>query len=236
MVHYLSKTEVILAHIFQAGRNFWQFIKNHQQWAIVLVIVVGLAVVGGVGALQHNVNQPISHTQINHLHSGAYDAFLQETGNSLINLHEDDNGGWRFRSRIQTPHFQTDRDVGAAGIGVGFLALADKYPDDPRWLHAAKQTASWLIAVSSSDNAGGRFWHDYVDDGQVSADVYTSFDDGTIGISDFFWQLYEKTHDQQYKQMSLEGLQWTFSQAEAVNQDGLSGYRWKWDVTDPSSP
>ena len=31
-------------------------------------------------------------------------------------------GGWAWRSAIQAPHHQTDRDVGAASIGEGLLA------------------------------------------------------------------------------------------------------------------
>ena len=31
-------------------------------------------------------------------------------------------GGWAWRSAIQAPHYQTDRDVGAASIGEGLLA------------------------------------------------------------------------------------------------------------------
>ncbi|HET6863666.1 MAG TPA: lanthionine synthetase LanC family protein [Candidatus Saccharimonadales bacterium] len=100
----------------------------------------------------------------------------------------------------------------------------------------AKKTAAWLMSVSSQDGKGGLYWHDYIDDNNTSKDVYTSFDDGTIGIGDFFWQLYEKTNDPQYKQVYIEGLNWTVSQAEPYSKDGLSGYRWKWNVTDPNSP
>ncbi len=32
------------------------------------------------------------------------------------------SGGWAWRSSIQAPHYQTDRDVGAASIGEGLLA------------------------------------------------------------------------------------------------------------------
>jgi hypothetical protein len=32
------------------------------------------------------------------------------------------DGGWAWRSSIQAPHYQTDRDVGAASVGEGLLA------------------------------------------------------------------------------------------------------------------
>jgi len=160
------------------------------------------------------------------------DKFLNQLGQSLIDLHEDSNGGWRFKSAIQAPHYQTDRDVGAAGVGMGFLALSKANPQDSRWIDGAKQTAVWLMAVSKKDSNGGRYWPDYVDDNYTSGDVYSSFDDGTIGIGDFFWQLYEKTNDPKYKQVAIGSVKWTLSQAEPYN----SVYRWKWNATDASSP
>src|SRR5437868_2375476 len=49
------------------------------------------------------------------------DNLLLPIANSLLNMHEQVGNDWRFRSAIQAPHYQTDRDVGAAGIGMGFL-------------------------------------------------------------------------------------------------------------------
>jgi hypothetical protein len=154
--------------------------------------------------------------------------FLSQIGQSLVDHHEDSHGGWRFKSAIQAPHYQTDRDVGAASVGEGFLVLS-KIDD-------AKKTANWLMAVSSQDGEGGRYWPDYVDDHETSSDFYTSFDDGMIGIGDFFWQLYEKTNDPQYTKIYIETINWTLSQAEPYQKDRLRGYRWKWDVSDTNSP
>ena len=162
------------------------------------------------------------------------EALLQHAGNSLLELHSEQYGGWRFRSEIQAPHYQTDRDVGAASVGVGFLTLADQYPNDKRWVdgwvNAAKQTATWLTAVSKQDSTGGRYWPDYHDNGKESGSYYTSFDDGAIGIGDFYWQLYEKTHDPEHKDIALQSVRWTLSQAEDIGGDAAPMYRWKWDV------
>jgi len=159
------------------------------------------------------------------------DQFAQQVGESLVASHQDSNGGWRFPSEIQSPHFQTDRDVGAASVLMGFLALDSQYSKDSRWLNAAKQTATWLEAVSKQDAAGGRYWPDYADKGKVSESYYTSFDDGTIGVADAFWRLYERTGDAHYKTIAQQGVEWTMAHAENV---GLSGgdavYRWKYDV------
>lgn len=172
------------------------------------------------------------------IHVGSRDrneSFSTQVNSSLVDMHQPSMGGWRFRSAIQAPHYQTDRDVGAAGIGMGFLTLAKKNPDDRKWLDAARQTATWLIAVSRQDK-DGRYWPDYVDSDGASSDIYTSFDDGSIGISDFFWQLYEETHDPQYKQIALQSLEWTLAQAEPYDRYGISAYRWRWDVSDKNSP
>ena len=162
--------------------------------------------------------------------------FLLHTAESLLSLGEESNGGLRFQSEIQAPNYQVDRDVGAASVGMGFLAMAEKYPENPKWIEAAKKTAAWLTAVSSPDEHGGRYWHDYVNsESDVSTDVYTSFDDGAIGIGDFYWRLYEATNIDQYKTTAFETLEWTFSQAENVGQ-GEDAYRWRWDIGDHSQP
>ena len=119
---------------------------------------------------------------------------------------------------------------------MGFLALSNADPHNSQWVDAARHTAGWLTAVSKQDGKGGRYWPDYADDQEVSEDIYTSFDDGTIGIGDFFWQLYEKTKDPQYKQIATESVMWTLSQAEPYNQNGVNAYRWRWNASDPNSP
>ncbi len=183
----------------------------------------------------HTASRQASEVQLSNSEANQADKFLRQAGQSLINLHEASHGGWRFKSEIQSPHYQTDRDVGAASVGMGFLAMAEKYPNDPRWLQAAEQTATWLSAVSSPDGHGGRYWHDHEDDNSTSPNVYTSFDDGAIGIGDFFWQLYVKTNNPDYKKVSLETLQWTFSQAETFTENGITGYRWRWDTAQKGS-
>ena len=161
--------------------------------------------------------------------------FLHQAANSLLDLHAEGEAGWRFQSQIQAPHYQTDRDVGAASVGMGFLVMDKQEPHDPRWLDAANKTADWLMAVSKQDNHGGRFWPDYSDDAEVSQDVYTSFDDGAIGIGDFFWQLYERTQDAKHQEMAVASLEWTFSRAENIGK-GENIYRWQWNANDNQSP
>jgi hypothetical protein len=205
------------------------------------IIATAIALAAAAGFVDRSpaanaVNQRPTESQPFKPEKTSLDQFTKQLGDSLINLHEQSHGGWRFKSEVQSPHYQTDRDVGASSVGMGFLAMANRYPHDGRWIHAAKQTASWLEAVSSKDKHGGRYWHDYSDNHEVSSDIYTSFDDGTIGIGDFFWQLYEKTKDPEYKKVALESLQWTFSQAEAFSEGGIKGYRWKWNVGQKQSP
>jgi lantibiotic modifying enzyme len=169
---------------------------------------------------------PASHEANN----PAAEKMLRLAGESLLARGEPSHGGLRFRSEIQAPHYQTDRDVGAASVGMGLLVLAESYPEDKRLLKAAEQTATWLLAVSET-NEDGRCWPDYADDGDVSESRFTSFDDGAPGIADFLWRLGEKTGGQQYKDAAVQAMRWTFAQAE--NHGGA--LRWQWDVTDSES-
>ena len=51
-------------------------------------------------------------------------------GNGLVSAAVPmETGGSAWRSAIQAPHFQTDHDVGAAGVANGLLALADVTDD-----------------------------------------------------------------------------------------------------------
>ena len=160
------------------------------------------------------------------------DPFLVQAGNSLIALHQTSQGGWEFQSQIQAPHYQTDRDVGAASVGMGFLVLANRYPHDQQWLTAAEQTATWLMAVSTKGSNGAISWSDYVDGGDDSSNsVYTSFDDGALGIGDFFWRLYQETGNPQYKSTALGTVNWTLAQAENVGSTTEPAYRWPWDTS-----
>lgn len=214
------------------------------------LLIAACAVLVGAGVLltgyimvmvHHSQSKPVAAVAAN---SGgnsltqeqtAADQFMTNAGNSLINMHDQVGGGWRFKSAIQAPHYQTDRDVGAASVGMGFLAAADKDPKNGAWLQSAEKTASWLTSVAQSDGKGGTYWTDYVDDGDKSTDVYTSFDDGTIGISDFYWQLYQKTQNPQYKATALSGLQWTFSQASNIGTASQPVYSWPWEANNASS-
>ena len=75
-------------------------------------------------------------------------------------------GGWAWRSAIQAPHYQTDRDVGAASVGEGLLA-AYAVTRDARYLRAAEAAGDFLLGVAEPD-AGGLRWPDWADpDGRV---------------------------------------------------------------------
>ncbi len=158
-------------------------------------------------------------------------AFAQRIGQSILQLHQDDNGGWKYPSAIQDQHFQTDRDVGDASVGMGDLAMADRFPSDPRYLQGAEKIATWLTAVANKGDNGEIWWNDYVDPGDRSKHIYTSFDDGALGIGDFFWRLYKKTGNEQYKATALGTVKWTMSQADNVGSADQPAYRWLWDLS-----
>jgi len=82
-------------------------------------------------------------------------------------------GGWAWRSAVQAPHFQTDRDVGAASIGEGLLA-AYAVTGDRRYRRAAAAAGDFLLGVAEPA-AGGLRWPDWADpDGERSTTHFTS--------------------------------------------------------------
>ena len=107
---------------------------------------------------------------------------------SLVERHQAmPPGGWAWRSSIQAPHHQTDRDVGAASIGEGLLA-AYAVTRDARYRRAAVAAGDYLLGVAEPA-AGGLRWPDWADpDGERSTTHFTSFDDGAAGISDYLWE------------------------------------------------
>src|SRR3954453_7655691 len=90
-------------------------------------------------------------------------------------------GGWAWRSSIQAPHYQTDRDVGAASVGEGLLA-AYAVTHGARSRRAAVSAGDFPLGVAEPA-AGGLRWPDWADpSGERSDTHYTSFDDGAAGI------------------------------------------------------
>ena len=140
-------------------------------------------------------------------------------------------GGWAWRSAIQAPHHQTDRDVGAASIGEGLLA-AYAVTDDPRYKRAAVEAGDYLLGVAEPA-AGGLRWPDWADPGgRRSTTHFTSFDDGAAGISDYLWSLFEITGVQRFRTGALEGMRWVIARAEGPDCPQVS-CRWRW-TDDPS--
>src|SRR3954451_12035172 len=94
---------------------------------------------------------------------------------SLVARHREmPEGGWAWRSSIQAPHYQTDRDVGAASIGEGLLA-AYAVTHDARYRHAAVAAGGFLLGVAEPAGGGVR-WPDWADpNGERSTTHFTSF-------------------------------------------------------------
>jgi hypothetical protein len=132
-------------------------------------------------------------------------------------------GGWSWRSSIQAPHHQTDRDVGAASVGEGLLA-AYAVTRDARYRRAAVAAGDFLLGVAEPA-AGGLRWPDWADpDGERSATHFTSFDDGAAGISDYLWRLYSVTRERRFRAAALAGMRWVLAQAEVSN----AALSWRW--------
>ena len=140
-------------------------------------------------------------------------------------------GGWAWRSSIQAPHHQTDRDVGAASIGEGLLA-AYAVTGDARYKRAAVAAGDFLLGVAEPASGGLR-WPDWADpDGERSTTHFTSFDDGAAGISDFLWRLYKVTGSGASARRRSPGMRWLVAQAEGPSCPETA-CSWTW-TDDPS--
>ena len=120
--------------------------------------------------------------------------------------------GSAWKSVVQAPHYETDRDVGAASAGMGFLAAYDT-TGNAAYLKAASAAGDFLIAAQVPNESGR--WPDYYDPSGPAPYGFTSFDDGAAGISDFLWQLFERTGDARYQATALAGMDWIISRTQA---------------------
>jgi Lanthionine synthetase C-like protein len=142
-------------------------------------------------------------------------------------------GGWAWQSMIQAPHFQTDRDVGAASVAMGLLA-AWQTTGERRYLTAAEHAGDWLLAVAEPSDGGLR-WPDHIDaPGHPNRNHYTSFDDGAPGIADLLWRLYDVDGRTRYRTAALAGMHWL--EARAQGDGGVAcpmRCQWRWDDIEP---
>lgn len=122
--------------------------------------------------------------------------------------------GSAWKSVIQAPHYQTDRDVGAASAGMGLIAAYDTTGNES-YLKTAAAAGDFLVAAQVPGGSGR--WPDYYDVSGPASYGFTSFDDGAAGISDFLWRLFERTGDARYQTAALAGMEWIVSRAEAPN-------------------
>lgn len=138
-------------------------------------------------------------------------------------------GGWAWKSVIQAPNLQTDRDVGAASVAMGLIA-AYQTTNEAAYLDAAREAGDWLLAVAEPSNGGLR-WPDHINaPGHPNRDHYTSFDDGAPGIADLLWRLGDVTGHAKYHRAALAGMRWLESRSLGAN--GLTCptmCEWRWD-------
>ena len=123
-------------------------------------------------------------------------------------------GGWAWRSAIQAPHYQTDRDVGAASIGEGLLA-AYAVTHDPRYKRAAVEAGDYLLGVA--EPAGGRTAVARLGgSGAGAARRRTSRASTTAppGSATTSGGCSSVTRAQRFRAGALEGMRWVVAQAE----------------------
>lgn len=156
------------------------------------------------------------------------DPLLREAGRSLVARHLAFGGGWAWRSVIQAPSCNTDRDVGTASVLMGLLVAYDS-THDARYLTAARRAGDWLLAAQRP--AGSGRWPDAVQPGgSVSPIAFTSFDDGAAGIADALWRLYARTGEARYRRGAVAGMDWLVSVAEPVaGHPAADQCLWHWE-------
>ena len=156
-------------------------------------------------------------------------SILGNAAQSLINHKVSYLGGWAWESYGEDPpNYHGDSDIGASGIGTGFLHMYDT-TGNPAYLNAAQEAGDWLIAEQTS--AG--WWPDYSNPNTTVANYgFTSLDDGAVGQAIFLWKLYEKTGNTAYEDAALKGANWVVSYALAPSGKSCPSQQcyWHWFV------
>ena len=138
--------------------------------------------------------------------------------------------GSAWKSVIQAPHYQTDRDIGAAGVGMAFLAAYDT-TGNAAWLKSASAAGDFLLAAQTPGQSGR--WPAYYDPAGPASYGFTSVDEGAAGIADFLWRLYERTGNARDQTTALAAMDWLISKAEAPKGGTCPG-ACLWDWQDPA--
>ncbi len=211
----------------------WGIPRTARHLSVVFALPVLACVLVGVGA-----PAPCAATgPANSSFSMGATRLLTRAGGSLLARRvRVPREGWAWRSSIQAPHLQTDRDVGAASVILGLLSLHD-VTHARRYLAGARRAGNWLLAVARH-RRGGLAWPDYVDGPKLaSTDYYTSFDDGTPGVADALWRLWAATRDRRYRHAAVAGMRWEERIAESPRGSGCPRAlcRWRYDLADQES-
>jgi Lanthionine synthetase C-like protein len=194
-------------------------------WRLGLTLIAALS--AGCGPLSVVARGPVSLRPA----GNSAPALLDRAAWSMIRHHirgPKTGVGWAWPSSIQAPQVNTDRDVGAASVGMGFIA-AYQTTGKPAFLHAAQEAADWLVSIAEKSH-GGVHWPNSVSATATDPTSYTSFDDGVMGIADFLYRVYQLDHHAGDLRAAEAGLRWEESVARGA--DGRScpdRCYWRWD-------
>jgi hypothetical protein len=153
---------------------------------------------------------------------------------------QSEGGGIAWRSVLQAPNFQTDIDVGTAGIGNAAL---DAYAasGDQRDLSMAIGAGRWLL---SAQRAGGG-WPDFDNPpGKVppgpSRRAFTTLDDGAAGQALFMHRLYLASGDPAFLASARAAAGWLVRTAHAVEgqrcPEQACYWYWSYPLPEPRDP
>jgi rhamnogalacturonyl hydrolase YesR len=200
------------------------------RWVVPPVLAAGLLGSAAAGRPGSAGGSAPTGTPVGAAAGRSVSALLNSAAQSMIAHHipgPRTGAGWAWPSSIQAPQVNTDRDVGAASVGMGFIA-AYQVTSDTAYLNAAEEAADWLVSVAEPSDGGLR-WPNSVTARGIDQTSYTSFDDGAMGIADFLYRVYQIDDDQTYLQTAEAALTW--EEAQAHGADGQSCPAmcyWRW--------
>ena len=155
---------------------------------------------------------PVVNTALEDLITKAANSIFNTAVSSTKGItwaNEENNNG-------QGAEYDTDTDVGSAGIIREFIALASETTDPilkQKYLAEAKAAGDYLLAVAIPDpRSGGIRMPDYAGPNDTSDTSYTSEDDGAVGDAEVLIQLGTATGNTTYIQSAIKLLKWEIKQ------------------------
>ncbi|MHA1321887.1 MAG: lanthionine synthetase LanC family protein [Candidatus Helarchaeota archaeon] len=149
-------------------------------------------------------------------HDNLYLWYSEKGANWLINNAIEENGGYKWEQKENTPNYFSGWSHGVAGVGCYFLELYYATLNSS-YLEIARKAGEWLISEAIQGDSGYK-WNIF----QGNNNNYTGWDAGAAGIGNFFIRLYKINLNVTYLRYAEGAAQWLIS--IAIPENG--GYKW----------